>query len=248
MEKKMVVFAAAIALVVLFAGCILPGTNGGNMTVANLTYTIDSGSNPMLGNPNASIYIVEFTDYQCPYCGEHARNTFPLIEQDYVNTGKARYYLRDFPLSSIHQNADSAAIAARCAGAQGKYWEMHSLLFAKQGEWSMLSGDALKYKFEEYATNVSMDPAAFSSCYDRGFASQMSQDVQAGQAYGVSGTPSSLIVLPKTANETKLLAVLSANPRYAGNGLSLARDSQGNYVFFIKGAFNYGIFQSVLDS
>ncbi|MBU0585914.1 DsbA family protein, partial [Candidatus Micrarchaeota archaeon] len=168
----------------------------------------------------------------------------------YVKTGKIAYYLRDLPLSSIHPNAQSTAAAARCAAEQGKYWEMHDTLFSKQDEWSSLSGDALTQKLMQYAADEGMNTQEFLSCYENSdFSAQISEDIADAQRYGIKGTPSSIIVLPKTANETKLIRILSANPEYTSKGiLALAKDTEGNYVFFVKGAFPYSIFTSILES
>lgn len=250
MKQKPMIFGILLLIFsMLTLGCISPPSSQ-NITITNLSYKIETGSNPVLGNADASITIVEFTDYQCPYCKKYAVETFPLIEENYVKTSKLKYYLRDFPLTQIHYNSNSTALAARCAGEQGKYWEMHSLLFEKQSEWSGISANQLNSKFVEYASFLGINDAPFSSCLASGKAApSVSNDVAAAQIYGISGTPSSIVLFPKTANETKLLAVLSAYPEYSSRGmLSLSRDSEGNYAFFIKGAFPYGIFQKVLES
>ena len=92
----------------------------------------------MLGSANATITLIEFTDYQCPFCSRHFNQTYEQIKKDYIDTGKVKFYLRDFPLG-FHPNAQKAAEAARCAGDQGKYWEMHDALFKNQSEWSPLA-------------------------------------------------------------------------------------------------------------
>ncbi len=236
-----------VMLSLLTAGCLVP-PNSGNATVQNLTFRIGMGTNPVLGSDGAAIAIVEFTDYQCPYCRQHATETFPQIEQNYVNTGRVKYYLRDFPLE-FHPNSRNGATAARCAGDQGKYWEMHSLLFQKQDEWSGLSGSDLVAKFSSYADSLGLNTAQYNSCYSAGKAGAISADIADGQEYGIAGTPSSIIILPRTANETRLLGILAAYPQYASQGiLALGKDPDGKYVFFIKGAFPYQIFQQALDS
>jgi len=96
-------------------------------------------TDPQLGSKDAKVTLVEFTDYQCPYCGKHASSTGKQIKSDYIDTGKIKFVLKDFPLTSIHPNAFKAAEAARCAGEQGKYWEMHDKLFESQSEWSPLT-------------------------------------------------------------------------------------------------------------
>jgi protein-disulfide isomerase len=93
---------------------------------------LGTGDGPFKGAPDARVTVVEFSDYQCPFCGRHARETLPKIDETYIKTGKVKYVFRDFPLERIHPNAVKAAEAARCAGESGKYWEMHNRLFGDQ--------------------------------------------------------------------------------------------------------------------
>lgn len=141
------------------------------------------------GEEGARVTIVEFTDYQCPYCARHFSETQPQLEEQYIKTGKARYLVRDFPLP-FHPNALPAAEAARCAGDQGKYWEMHDLLFKNQVEWSS-STDA-KGQFVSYAGTVSgLEKGVFSSCLQSGkYTETVKADVAMAQRLGATGTPS----------------------------------------------------------
>ena len=93
---------------------------------------IDLRDNPSRGERTAPITLVEFSDYQCPFCARHVRDTAALIEKQYVATGKVRHVFLDYPIDSLHPLAFKAAEAAFCAGEQGKYWEMHDRLFANQ--------------------------------------------------------------------------------------------------------------------
>jgi|SRR5436309_4597280 len=83
---------------------------------------------PTLGLTDAPVTVVEFSDYQCPFCGRFYSTTLPALKRDYIDTGKVRYVFRDYPLDQIHPQARKAAEAAHCAGDQGKYWEMHDRL------------------------------------------------------------------------------------------------------------------------
>jgi protein-disulfide isomerase len=87
---------------------------------------------PSMGNGDAKVTLIEFSDYQCSFCGRHFSQTLPRLMTEYVKTGKVKYVLRDFPLEPIHPLAFKAAEAARCASDQGKYWEMHDRLFSNQ--------------------------------------------------------------------------------------------------------------------
>lgn len=142
------------------------------------------------GQDNASVTIVEFTDYQCPYCVRYVSDTLSKIEKDYVDTGKVKYLVRDFPLP-FHSNAVSAAQAVRCAADQGKYWEMHDKLFTAQNEW--ISGDPAE-KFASYAAGLGMNKSTFSQCLtSEKYKDAVEADLKAGQELGVSGTPSFFI-------------------------------------------------------
>ena len=110
------------------------GVGTGQTVTPNLSVLapqIGIGGNPALGDPAAPVTIVEFIDYQCPYCQGYAKNTFPRLKASYIDTGKVRYVARDFPLAK-HERARPAAIAAACAGEQGWFWEMHDALFDRR--------------------------------------------------------------------------------------------------------------------
>ncbi len=92
---------------------------------------VEVGNLPVLGDPNAPITVVEYSDYQCPFCERFYSDAENVIK-DYVKSGKVKFYYRDFPLTSIHPGAQKGAEAARCAGEQNKYWEFHDLVFKNQ--------------------------------------------------------------------------------------------------------------------
>jgi protein-disulfide isomerase len=147
----------------------------------------------ILGSAGAPVTRVEFSDYQCPYCRQHALDTLPQILETYVDTGQVRYIYRDFPLPS-HAHAQQAAEAARCAGAQGAYWEMHERLFTEQDEWADQENEAGSVPFATYAVELGLDGEAFQECLASGaFAEQVGQDQAEGRDAGVEGTPSFFI-------------------------------------------------------
>jgi len=142
-----------------------------------------------MGDPNAPVTIVEYTDYQCPYCVRHATETLPRIISELVDTGRVRYIVKDFPLDNIHPEARSAAVAARCAGEQNAYWEMHDELFARQQEWDGL-GLAAVDVFTTIAKGLSLDGDAFAKCMTSGRHDDVIQANQdEGVSLGVRGTP-----------------------------------------------------------
>lgn len=94
--------------------------------------TVGLGDLPVLGKENAKITLIEFSDYQCPFCGRFFTQTEGQLKKEYVDSGKVKFYYRDFPLPQIHPGAQKAAEAARCAGDQNKYWQYHDLIFQNQ--------------------------------------------------------------------------------------------------------------------
>ena len=146
------------------------------------------GDAPVKGEADAPVTIVEFSDYQCPFCVRYVVETMPRIMDEYVATGQVRYAFKDFPLDSIHPQARPAAMAARCAGEQGGYWEMHDRLFTEQESWSGRSDAALV--FADWAGSQGLDESAFSECLESGrYAAAVDVDLQEGINFGVAGTP-----------------------------------------------------------
>lgn len=144
------------------------------------------------GSADAPVTIIEFSDYQCPYCQGYVNDAYPQIIEELVETGFVRYVFKDFPLESIHSEATKAAEAARCAGEQGSYWEMHDALFASQNEWSGQS-DPVPV-FVGLASDLGLDADDLESCVnDRRYADQVAADTAEGMAAGVTGTPSFFI-------------------------------------------------------
>jgi protein-disulfide isomerase len=158
----------------------------------SMVLTLDG--DPVKGDRNASVVLVEFTDYQCPFCARHARDTMPQIEAEYVKTGKVRYVTREFPLESIHPQAFKAAEAALCAGDQGKYWEMHARLFANQR--ALAPG-----QLASHAQAVGLDEGKFTQCLEGGTKSaKVRKDLADGAKAGVTGTPAFFIGVTDGAN------------------------------------------------
>jgi len=144
---------------------------------------VDEGGNPYWGPKNAKVTIIEFSDYQCPYCGR-AEKTIKQIKEKYA--GKIRLVFRDFPLS-FHPNSQKAHEAAGCALEQGKFWPMHDKLFENQ---QALEVD----KLYGYASELGLDAEKFKACLDSGSRSaEITGDQKAGAAAGVSGTPAFFI-------------------------------------------------------
>lgn len=144
-----------------------------------------------IGDPNAPVQIVEFTDYQCPFCNRHHLQTYPQLLEQYINTGQVYYVVKDFPLTSIHPQAFLASEAAWCAGEQRAQAEMADLLFATQGEWG---SDEAANLFTEYAGTLGLDAAAFRECLDSGkYTDVVDSNLQQGIGLGITGTPTFFI-------------------------------------------------------
>ena len=147
----------------------------------------------VMGDPNAPITMVEFSDYQCPFCLRYFNNTLEQVKKNYVETGKVFYVFKDFPITQIHPQAPKAAEAAECAGDQGRYWEMHDRLFqGQQPEWNQ-NPDAVTI-FKGYAQELGLDMDAFNDCLDSGqYTDEVAADLDEGVRAGVTGTPSFFI-------------------------------------------------------
>ncbi len=179
---------------------------------------ITTEGDPSKGNKNAKLTLIEFSEYQCPFCGRHVRDTYPQLDKEYIQTGKVKYVFRDLPLESIHKNAFKAAEASHCAGEQNKYWEMHDRLFANQNslEPAMLTA---------HAQAVGADTKKFQACLDSGkYASDIRKDIAEANKYGITGTPTSVI------------------------GLTQPGDPKIKVLKVIRGAQNISAFKETLDN
>lgn len=141
---------------------------------------------PIKGDKNAPITIIEFSDYECPFCKRSNDQVISRIDKEYIETGKVRLVFRDFPLG-FHKKAIPAAVAANCAGEQGKYWEVHDFLFQDKGN---LSKEAVLNSSD----SLGLDKAKLQACMDdKSKEEEITKDFQEGQKYGVRGTPSYFI-------------------------------------------------------
>lgn len=152
------------------------------------------------GNEDAPVTIVEFSDYQCPYCKRHANTVMNEITETYIDTGKVRFIMRENPIPNLHPRATAASAAALCAGQQGHYWDMHDALFTDQ--------KANKDEdFQAMAEGMGLDMAAFDQCFvSDAIQAQIKADQVEAQKMGVSGTPSFVLGLtdPKDPNKVHL--------------------------------------------
>lgn len=149
---------------------------------------------PTLGRADAPVTIVEFSDYQCPFCQRFFATTLPALKRDYIETGKLRYVFRDFPMEQLHPHARKAAEAAHCAGEQGRFWEMHDMMFQNRAALGVP-------QLIEYSRTIGLDTAAFEACLSSArHSARIERSLTDGAAAGARGTPS--FVVGKTQPDT----------------------------------------------
>jgi len=141
-----------------------------------------------LGSDSAKVEVTEYSDFECPFCASFATVQMPVIRQQLITTGKVRWRYRDFPLP-VHQYSRYAALAAQCAGEQGKFWEMHDQLFSNH-QWAQ-TGKNPASLFRDFARTIGLDVDKYDACVDgQRYAGRIQASVQEGEALGVRGTPS----------------------------------------------------------
>lgn len=194
------IFALLFVISLFMGGISFPGggsgnavNNGGNVAPSgqeaiNARALIED-NDPVLGDPNAGISIIEFSDFQCPFCARaHTGALSDLKNSDVFKNGEVNLVYKHFPLNSIHPYAQKAGEAAECANRQGNFWEYHDTLFANQGA---LDTTSLK----SYAVQIGLDTGEFNGCLDNGDASsEVSKETAQATAAGGKGTPYFVVV------------------------------------------------------
>jgi len=170
------------------------------------------------GDQKAGVVLIEFADYQCPFCARFQRETFPRIDKDYVLTGKVKFIFRNFPLEKSHPYAFKAAEAAICSGEQGKFWAIHTRLFDLQDTRSFND-------WASHARALALDSDRFMRCLeDDVTASKVKKDVADGKSAGVKVTPTFLL------------------------GVTDSKTSSVKVIEKIEGAEDYSTFKKALDN
>lgn len=145
---------------------------------------VTADDDPFLGDVDASVTIIEFSDFECPFCAKYIAETYPKIKENYIDTGKVKYVFRDFPLG-FHANAMPAAVAANCVLEQEgneTYFAFHDKLFENQQ-------NLTESAFKKYAKELGLDEAGFAACLEAGDTAEIEADMEDGAKVGVSGTP-----------------------------------------------------------
>jgi protein-disulfide isomerase len=154
----------------------------------NDNVSLPSVTGIMIGKADAPLTMIEYTDLQCPFCRQYHITAYEQIKKEWIDTGKLRYLVRDLPIESIHPQAMPGARATRCAGEQGKLWEMrHSILLNNQ----RLTNEA----FATFAQDLKLNMGAFNKCYadTTKFQAEITKDMTEAASVGISATPSFVI-------------------------------------------------------
>jgi len=175
------------AIIYVFKGEKVPPSEEETLTKPEETQgyefsSISPEGEPLLGNPEVSLTMIEYTDFQCPFCARHANTTFFQIKKEYVDTGKLKIVFKNFPLP-FYPFAQKAAEASECVLEQGKFWQYKEILFKNQ--------EALSIKdLKKYARDLGLDIEKFNDCLDSGkFEKEVKEDSDEGREAEVSGTP-----------------------------------------------------------
>jgi protein-disulfide isomerase len=171
-------------------------------------FDLELAGSPSKGKADARFVILEFSDFECPFCGRYARDTYAQVIKEYVDTGKARYVFRHLPIESLHPRALRASEAAECGHAQGRFWDFHDRLFANQ---QLLTEPELT----KHAQALTLNLPAYEKCMATQLASpgKIRQDQSEGGRAGVSGTPTFFIgTLTKEGRLKPLRRLVGAHP------------------------------------
>jgi protein-disulfide isomerase len=192
-KKKTIAIILTIVVIAIVAYNLGSNGNTGNVIVptekdraAPVAKFEVNGNDHILGDPNAPVTIIEYSDFECPFCSRFFTGALPLIKSEYVDTGKVKFIYRHFPLS-FHAMAQPAAEASECAADQGMFWEYHDTVFENQ--------DALsKTNLIKWAESLGLNMIEFENCLDSGkHKNKVNNDIKTGQAAGVRGTPATFV-------------------------------------------------------
>lgn len=195
-----------LAFSILFSAVLISGSlfyTSGSKTQAGIVPVQDDkgqvkaevsvDDDPVLGNKDAKLTIIEFSDFQCPFCRVFWKDTYKQIKKEYIDTGKVKLVYRDYPLD-FHPMAGPSAQAAECADDQGKFWEMHDKIFMEQDKLGQGTVTYAASDLKKWASQIGLNASQFNQCLDSGkYKSEVEKDLADGSASGISGTPSFVI-------------------------------------------------------
>ena len=202
-KTKLILPGAILIAALMISGSVVfyslnAGKLGANIkqagdTVAGQKVDVSVDDDAFIGNEKAKVTVVEFSDFQCPFCRSFWSGAYQQIKKEYIDTGKIKFVYRDYPLP-FHPASQVSAEASECAHEQGKFWEMHDKIFgeqAKQGTGTVTYGTP---ELKKWASQIGLNSAQFNQCLDsRKYKSEVEKDLADGSAYGVSGTPTLFI-------------------------------------------------------
>jgi protein-disulfide isomerase len=169
---------------------------------------IDVSKAPFLGPAEARVTLIEYSDYECPFCIRHTRQTMPQIAANFIDTGRIRYVFKDFPIDQLHPDAIRAHEAGRCAAGQNKFWELHKLLFSAPGTHT-------RELLEQRATEAGLNLTTFRACLSLGqIKSEIQTTVDEAARLGANGTPAFFVGVrdPATGQVRVAHAISGAQP------------------------------------
>lgn len=169
---------------------------------------VTTAGNSSLDMNGSKLVLIEFSDFECPYCRRHAGDAFQRLKSEFVDTGKIQYVFRHFPLEAIHPSALRVAEAAECARAQGRFWDMHDRLF---GDLRPLGVPTLI----DHATRAGLDEDAFKKCLSGSMTRIVRQDLMEGTRLGVRGTPTFFVGQLKSDGTVAVLRRIAGAVPYA---------------------------------
>ncbi|HSU15411.1 DsbA family protein [Longimicrobium sp.] len=221
---------ATLAMLSAVSACAQQGGGGNNTSstsagAARGVPPLDSvlaraGRGRQHGSDSAKVTVIEISDFQCPYCRMFFDSTYRRFDSTYVRTGKVRLVFVNYPLP-MHSQAFAASKAAMCAGAQGRFWQMHDILFSRQRDWAG-QADASQ-RFTRYAGELGVNAAEYRDCFDNDrVAPLITNDLTQAASSGVNSTPTFIInrekVLPGAIPYADLAREVDAALAAAQNG------------------------------
>ncbi|MBI2450778.1 MAG: DsbA family protein [Parcubacteria group bacterium] len=163
-------------------------------TNENAIIQVSADDDSFLGDENAPVTLIYFSDFQCPFCRKFWRENLPEIKEQYIETGKLKFVYRDFPLDGLHPGARLAAEAADCAKDQENFWEMHDKIFKEQDKLGASTQQFSISDIKNWAGEIELNTGQFNDCLDsKKYKDEVENDFQDGSRAGVEGTPTSFI-------------------------------------------------------
>ncbi|MEK6982842.1 MAG: thioredoxin domain-containing protein [Candidatus Micrarchaeota archaeon] len=209
-----------------------------------------TSSDPVIGNTSSKLTIIEFGDFQCPYCKTFYIEQLPLIKINYLDTNLASFIYLNSPFPSLHDKSVDASLAGFCAKEQNNFYQMHNLLFEKQDAWNRTHKELFNNMLLSYSKELNLNQSQFVSCLEsKKYASELDAEINASMSLGVSGTPTFFILIQK--DKIKGLDFQSKFDQIRSNSVSgfalTPYQNEKDYVIVISGFVDYKTLKAVLD-